>query len=125
MFQKAEADRKQRAADAEYRRQEAERLQRELEAQRAQDAEAARQRDSMLKEAAAAEAKRRAEEEQRRIQEAHANKAQWDARENDAKDRAYLASLPAWKRDVVLQKRKAAAESDANTSTVFPGATPR
>jgi hypothetical protein len=34
------------------------------------------------------------------------------------------SKLPAWKRDMVLQKRAQEASQDPNTSTVFPGSHP-
>lgn len=105
MKNKAASDQAQRAIDAKNRKIEAERMQQELEERRVYEAEEARLRDLSDKQRKAEEAARKAAEEKGRLNEARHNKAVWDGNEAAAKDAAYLASLPGWKRDMVLKKR--------------------
>lgn len=86
MKDKAEADRKQRAIDAENRRIEAERLQRELEERRAREAEEARVREEARQRDVAEKARRLAEEKQARENDARQNKAAWDRKELEVRD---------------------------------------
>lgn len=105
MKNKAASDKAQRAIDAETRKIEAERLQRELEERRVYEAEQARLRDQSDKQRKAEEAAKKSAADSARLNEARLNKAGWDSTEAAAKDSAYLASLPGWKRDMVLKKR--------------------
>jgi len=123
MKDKAEADVKRRAQEAEERKLAAEERLKEFQEREAWEAE-------QKKLSAAESARKRRDREaremvlhQNRVAEAHAEKrsteitqltrqeqkakeaAAWEKAEKERKDNEYLASLPQWKRDVVLRKR--------------------
>jgi len=123
MKAKAEQDRLARQQEAEQRRLDAERALEELEQRKAWEAEQARlaaeekqrarrekaDRDAKAAKVRAIEAsavRQQSEAQNRaRLQQKEAEAKAWESAEAARKDKEYLDSLPAWKREVVLRKR--------------------